>query len=164
MTLDRCSKEPELMTVLREQRWPEACEPSLREHVENCSHCGDLVVVTQRLQQARMESTRGVSLPPPGILWWRAQLQRRNEAIARINQPVVMAAKIAWLGLLAVVFGIVLWQKDGIDSWVRSLAPSGGFDWSASGTGGWAIALLAAAVGTITLLGGVAVYLVTKEE
>ena len=165
MTLSSCSREPELTMALREQRWPDASEVSLRAHVEKCPQCSELVAVTQALQQARHESTRVAPLPPPGILWWRAQLLRRNEAIARVNKPVAVAEKIAWLGTLAVALGVALWQRDLIGAWVKwlaNLSQSGGADWSS--TGGWWFALTAAAVGTITLLGGVVLYFVAKEE
>jgi hypothetical protein len=162
MMFKSCPKEPELTDALREQRWPEACEASLRAHVESCSECGEQVAVTQALQQARVQSTQAAPLQHPGILWWRAQLLRRNEAIARVNKPVAVAEKIAWLGTLAIAIGVAVWQReliaDGV-KWLGGLSRSGNF-----GVGGWSLALMAAAVGTITLLGGVVLYLVAKQE
>ena len=164
-----CSREAELIVALREQRWPEACEPELRVHVSLCSSCTDLVLVSQAMRQAHHDATEQALLPSAGILWWRAQVQRRNGAIERVNKPIVLAEKIAWAGTCAAALALTLWQRHQIGEFFSSLGKisqpvtlsAGNLLASADG---WTIALLAAAVGTLSLLGGVAVYLAAKQD
>lgn len=43
-------------------------------------------------------------LPSPGLIWWRAQILRKQQEKARIERPVKvmrMVATVAWLVLLA---------------------------------------------------------------
>jgi hypothetical protein len=157
-----CSRESELMTALREQRWPEACEPELRSHVERCHQCSDLVLVSKAVQQAHRQSTQAAILPAPGILWRRAQLMRRNGAIERFNKPIVLAEKIAWAGTCAVAVALTLWQRNLIGEWFSAMGKISDL-WLVS-VNGWTVALLGAALGTVSLLGGVAVYLAAKED
>ena len=171
MKLYSCAREPEVVTALREQRWPEVCEPELRAHVQDCSYCTDLVLVARAMQQAHREATREAQLPSPGILWWRAQVQRRNGAIERVSKPIVLAEKIAWAGTCFVALAFILWQRHVFADWFRSLwslserasLPAQDF-WTWSSTNGWVLALFAAAVGTLGLLGGLAVYLAAKQD
>ncbi len=168
MRLSGCSRENELLTALREQRWPDACEPELRSHVAHCSACSEVVLVAQTMQQAHSDATQEATLPSAGILWWRAQVQRRNGAMARVNQPVALATKVASAGTLAAGIALGVWQRHQIGAWFASLDKVAGnvhmadlMAWSANG---WAVAMVAAAVGTISLLGGVAVYLAAKRD
>jgi hypothetical protein len=163
MKLYSCARESEVVTALREQRWPEVCEPELRAHVEGCSSCTDLVRVAQAMQQAHRAATREAQLPSPGILWWRAQVQRRNGAIERVTKPIVLAEKIAWAGTCLVAIALIIWQRHNVGDWFGSLwSFSERASWSTAN--GWIIALFAAAVGTLGLLGGLAVYLVAKQD
>ena len=162
-----CSREAEVLTALREQRWPDACEPELRAHVEQCSYCSELVVVSRALQHARRDATRQAPLPSPGILWWRAQVQRRKGAFEKVNKPIVLAEKIAWVGTFAAALALGLWQRHPIAEMLSSLGKlplPASLSVTTLLANGWTVALLAAGVGTISVLGGVAVYLATKQD
>lgn len=166
-----CPREADLLTALRQQRWPDACEPELRAHVEHCAACSDLLLVAHAVQQAQRDGQPPAALPAPGILWWRAQLLRRNGAIERVHRPIVLAEKIAWAGICAVTIALALWQRHQLVDWFFSLASAAKPDpvfadrlWLFSTASGWTIALIVAAIGTLSLLGGVAVYLVAKED
>jgi len=152
-----------LKTALREQRWPKACEPELRAHVAACSDCTDLVLIARSMQQAHRNATCEAQLPSAGILWWRAQVQRRNGAIARVSKPIVLAEKIAWAITCAIALALALWQGHQIGDWWRSLGSLSEV-WTRSLANGWILALLVAALGTLSLLGGLAVYLVAKQD
>lgn len=109
MNLFLCSSEEELEATLRQGRWPHACDPDLRAHVEGCRDCQELVSVTQTLQKAKSNGEQLARLHSPGLLWWRAQLRRRNEAIQRITEPLALAETVGLLGLLA-AFCVLVWQ------------------------------------------------------
>ncbi len=89
-----CAFEKDLSLALHEGRWPAACDPALQAHVAACSSCSDLVLVTTALQRARAAATQVPALPSPGVLWWRAQVRRRNQAAERMSQPLVFTEAI----------------------------------------------------------------------
>ncbi len=100
-----CEFEKEISLALREGRWPAAAGPALCQHVAGCSSCSDLVLVTEALQNSRAVAARAAELPPPGILYWRAQLRRRSGAVERMSRPIVFAEVVTLLAtLLALAF------------------------------------------------------------
>lgn len=109
MNLFLCSSEKELEAALRQGRWPHACDLDLRAHVDGCRDCQELVLVSQTLQKAKSNGYELARMRSPGLLWWRAQLRRRNEAIQSIAEPLALAEKIGLLGLLA-AFCVLVWQ------------------------------------------------------
>lgn len=107
MNLYPCSREKELTSALKSGQWPEAGDADLRAHVEACSRCKDLVVVTESLRAARSVSMSAARLEAPGVLWWRAQLRRRKEAVERIGRPVSRAQGFALAVNLLLLVGLV---------------------------------------------------------
>ena len=97
MNLFFCATEKELEATLRQGRWPDACEPDLRAHLECCRNCQELVLVTLTLQRAKSNGEQLARLDSPGLLWWRAQLRRRSEAIQSIIRPLALAEKVGLL-------------------------------------------------------------------
>jgi hypothetical protein len=48
-------------------------------------------MLTQAFRGERAIAARAPRLEPSGVLWWRAQLRRRNAAIERIGRPILGA-------------------------------------------------------------------------
>lgn len=116
MNLYSCLWEKELQDALRQGHWPQACDPGLRAHVEGCRECQELVLVTQVLQKAKSAGQQPAPGHSPHLLWWRAQLRRRNEALQRVTEPLAFTAKIGLLGMLA-VFCLGVWQWSRLAHW-----------------------------------------------
>jgi len=160
MTLRACSKQSDVAAMLTRGHWPNACPPELRMHMATCRSCTDLVRVTQAFQQSRAAATAQAQLPPPGVLWWRAQLRRRNEALRRVSKPLFGAYVFALaITLLGAVGGIVFQARHGSPwlAWiaragVESLSPS---DLLASGGG---LAILIPVFAMVAVAGAVFVY------
>ena len=127
MTFRTCSFEKELAQALKDGHWPEGCGPELRAHVHACCNCSDLVLVTQTFQRARSESERTAPSGSPSLLWWRAQLRRRNAAAERVSRPITIAQIFAWfvIVLVGVVF-VASQYHHGLRwaSWWAELVPS----------------------------------------
>ena len=164
MIFRACAWEAELTQALRAGHWPDASGPELRAHVENCPACSDLVLVTEFMQRARRAAALAAHTVSPSLLWWRAELRRRNYAAERISQPINIAQSFAWLvsWLLAGVF-VVSQYRYGLrwGSWwseftaahmlrLRSLAAA---DLQ------WNLPLLISSVGVFLLLSAIALYL-----
>src|SRR5262249_19678265 len=109
MSLFACSSEKEVQAALRQGHWPHACDPDLRAHVNGCRDCHELFLVTQSLQKAKANGERLAGTGSPGLLWWRAQLRRRNEAIECVTEPLALAERAGLFGLVA-AFCVLLWQ------------------------------------------------------
>jgi hypothetical protein len=172
MTLRSCSQEAEIRQALELGHWPQSCTPELRAHVESCRACGDLVLVTTAFRGARAQSMQVAQLPPPGVLWWRAQLRRRNAAVERIQKPIVGAQIFAFAVTLAIAIGFVVWQvRDGWNwmKWLESLAQSQAFHWEvlwpfAGAKSGASLLYVAPALALLALAGGVVLYLSSEKQ
>lgn len=175
MTLRPCSHEPEIKALLERGHWPQASSPELQAHAAECRSCGDLVLVTQAFHGARASALSAANLPAPGVLWWRAQLRRRNEALERMNKPILGAQIFALAATLLTVVGLTITQAShGLRwlSWFASSAPQESASPSSQWTSAtltamlpsWNLTLLVPALAMLALLGGVVVYLASEKQ
>ena len=167
MTAFGCIREPEVTRLLHQGYWPEACPAELRAHVEGCPVCSELVKVTAALADERTQAMPQAKLEAPGVLWWRAQLRRRNMAIEKMARPIFGAEVFALAMALVVAAAVMVWQAGNWSEWIRdlpralhldallpaSMADSSGMLW-----------LLIPLLATIALLSGVVVYLVSEKQ
>lgn len=168
MTFGSCAYEKEISAALKAGHWPEGCDRELRAHVDACASCGDLVLVTQTFQQARSESVQTVPSIPPGLLWWRAQLRRRNAITRRVSRPLTIAQVFAWLVLGVVTIAVVTSQyRQGFRwiSWWSEFSLSRTLhSWALAAAGmDWNLALLIPGLGILVLLSGLVVYLAAER-
>jgi hypothetical protein len=111
MRLGLCAREKEVAELLGRGHWPEASGGELRAHVAGCRSCRDLVAVRQAFRADRLSAASTAKLDSPGVLWWRAQLRRRNAALARIGRPI-LGAQIFSVGV-SLVAAIVYLASQG---------------------------------------------------
>ena len=167
MTFSACSREKELADVLAKGQWPHACPDELHSHVADCRSCADLVLVAGVFQSARNRSVASANLPSPGVLWWRAQLRRRNTAIQRIGRPILGAQIFALAVSLLVAGGLLVSQGLHWMSWLEALPQSLHLEalWPSTlpnFAGG--LSLLVPVLATVALLSGVVVYLASEKQ
>lgn len=104
MRLGACQYEKDLAELLKRGQWPGLAAPEMRAHVAECGLCRDLVSATEAFQRERAAASMQARLESPGVLWWRAQLRKRNAALKQVNRPLVAAQVFAVaLGLVAAV-------------------------------------------------------------
>jgi hypothetical protein len=174
MTFSACSREKELADVLAKGQWPHACPDELHSHVADCRSCADLVLVAGVFQNARNRSVASANLPSPGVLWWRAQLRRRNAAIERVGKPILFAQVFALSIVLLLGLGLAVSQaRHGLNwlSWLDRFPQLqfGSFDLqvllpNTLFNSGWSLTLLIPVLATVAVLGGVAVYLASEKR
>jgi len=168
VTIRTCSCETELAQALKAGHWPDGCTPELRTHVEICRSCDDLVLVTQAFQNARSESCAAVPDNLANLLWWRAQLRRRNVANERTSRPISIAQSFALFINLAVAIVFAIWQyHHGLRwaSWWSELEVSRVlhlFDIGSMLDGN--LVPLICSIGMLAFLGGLVVYLVSEKS
>lgn len=164
-----CPHEAEAKAVLRRGHWPNACEPELRKHVESCDRCSSQLLVLHAFQSARAEAVQVAPINHPGLLWWRAQLRRRNDALQRVGKPIATAQIFALcISVLtaAALLGSLL--RKGVDwsSWlsVPSLSHLEALSFFASVKSDWGLFLLLAGFGALVLLSAVVLYLASDRS
>jgi hypothetical protein len=178
MTLRPCSYEKEVTELLARGQDPQSCTPELRAHFDACRSCADLILVTRAFQTARAQSAAAVNLQSPGVLWWRAQLRRRNAAVERIGKPILGAQIFALsVGILFAVGFLATQATEGLHwlSWFNGLswpsqqpqAPALHLDFlrpAALFNSGLSLLVLIPILATVVLLGGVAVYFASEKS
>jgi hypothetical protein len=169
MTFRSCGYESELAQALKHGHWPQGCGPELRAHVDSCGGCSDLVLVAQTFQQARSESEQAAPCSPPSLLWWRAQLRRRNTAAERVSRPITIAELFALFVYGFVGVALVATQyRHGLRwaSWWSELVPLRAFHLLpvASGQIDSILLLLISGFGVLALLSGLVVYLASEKS
>jgi len=172
MIFNPCPHEEEIAALLAAGQWPHAAPAELRAHASLCRSCAELGLVTSAFQTARTTAAAAAPLVSPGVLWWRAQLRRRNAAIERVTRPILGAQIFAFIVCIAVAIGFAASHADQGFGWISNLSVhvrTSSIDltkfWPASlalpGSTLWVLVPLLA---TLVLLGGVAVYLASSEE
>ena len=165
----RCAREQEVVAAIRSGGWPTACEPALRLHVDECERCADTVLVAAALRQDRAEAIQAAPLVSPGLLWWRAQLLRRQKAIEQVAKPISVAGTLALFASIIAVIGLAVGQRSQLAGWFSSVTSFPHLDafwvpgaWIHSGT--LPVVLLIVSGATLGLLGGFVVYLAFQRE
>ena len=172
MTFGPCVHEKELTRLLALGHYPSACSLELRNHVEICRSCAELVLVTRAFQTSRAQTAAAANLVSPGLLWWRAQLRRRNAAVERVGKPILGANIFAFSVMILFGLGFLATQAtSGLRwlSWFTQLpqAPAIHLEslWPSTLIGSaWSLPLLIPACATLALLGGVVVYLALEKQ
>ena len=169
MNLRTCSYEKELAQALKDGHWPDGCAPELRAHVDACANCSDLVLVTQTFQNARSESAREVPADSPSLLWWRAQLRRRNAAAERVSRPITIAQTFALaVNVLVAVVLVASQYRHGLRwaLWWQGITPARVLHLMSgtSATAGWNLLLLIPMIGGLVLLSGLVLYVVSEKS
>jgi len=180
MTLRSCIHEKEVADLVARGHYSQACTPEIQAHVSTCRSCADLILVTRAFQAARTQTAAVANLPSPGVLWWRAQLRRRNEAVERIGKPILGAQIFALSVSLVFAIGFLAAQAThGLRwlSWFDGISLDG-FSWPSQTpslhlesllpasliNSGVSLLVLIPILATLALLGGVAVYFASEKS
>ena len=151
-----CSYQERILAAIRAGAWPHAA-PDLCAHVETCNTCNDFALVAQTLRESRNAAMQAPPLPSPGLIWWRAQVRRRNAAIERMTRPIALAEKVALLIVFLAAVALVAWQYPQWTSWLANV-------WGPLSNFAQLPGLLALGLASLVVFGGVAIYLLKAKE
>jgi hypothetical protein len=116
-----CPRESEIRSLLDRGHWPAAASAELTSHAATCSRCAQLVLLTQAFRSDRARTAAAPRLEAPGVLWWRAQLRRRNSDLARLQRPLI-GAQIFAVALSLIAAAIFLaWQSKSALAWLADI-------------------------------------------
>lgn len=170
MNLYSCKYQREVTAALRERQWPEVCTPELRKHVEECAACRDLVLVSQSLRRTRQQTMSIAQPVSPGLLWWKAQIRRRQEMVERAQKPFAIFEIITMVVSLIVVVIFAASQRSVLKAWLDSFThtshpESSQFDWVQqlfAGSSLWLPLLISTVI--LGLAGGLVAFLIHRED
>jgi|SRR5262249_25455973 hypothetical protein len=114
--MKECIREAEIVEAVTSGRWPAACDPDLRTHAQSCHVCKDVVLVASALHEERDAEVLNAAVPSAGLVWWRAELRARRDAVRVAERPMKLvhslaAASAAGVGV-ALVGGMLPFVRD----------------------------------------------------
>jgi len=117
------------MDAVASGRWPKRADVELRHHVDACPICQDVAAVFSAISAEREDAWSRVSVPPPSVVWWRAQIRAREEAARTAIRPIAVAQAIAVACLVAAGIALMPFAWPSIAAAVQSV--NGAVDWIA---------------------------------
>jgi hypothetical protein len=164
-----CLREHELLDALQTSQWPDACDASLREHVEGCRSCSELLAVVAPLLEEQAMLVQEAAVPSSAIVWWRAQMRSRREAAEEAGRPISFVQGISLAcaaGLLATALGLFAPTFQRSFVWLTDVISWPGLSFAAAAeTLASPIVLAAiAAVGLCAIVAPIALYFTFRED
>lgn len=121
-TPEPCLHERDVLDLVAVGQWPARADAALRTHVTTCASCTEVAAVAVAVREWD-EAGPAVHVPDASVVWFRAQMRAREEALRKASRPVL----VAQLAAVVVVLAAVAWVGPGW-SWLTSSWP----DWSPS--------------------------------
>ena len=167
-----CRREQELIDAVESRRWPDRIDPDLRSHVDECSFCADVVEVVSALHADRDAVMENVQIPAASVVWWRAEVQARQEAAQVAARPISLVLAFAAASTVGVSLALLGRVAPVVGDWLNwlgvtllGLGRSGGFELGSLSTLGFSPGLpTLLVIGASVALAPVAVYLILSEE
>ncbi len=163
-----CEKEEEVIRARAEGLLAGDGEPArrltggaaLREHVTLCPVCQEALFLAELFERDQRALGAQASLPEADLIWWKAQLRARREAVRRAEAPVVFAEKAAWVAGTLSAAGLAAWQWPAIRGWLALIASAPILDPHSEPLA----ALFVAGLVSTLVLAGVSLYLIWSEK
>jgi hypothetical protein len=98
----RCEREQQVIEATRSGIWAS----SLRAHFRDCALCTQTELLAAALQENAAKLERRLDLPPAAMIWRRAQIRRRVDALQRATRRPFLI-----VGVLSALYSVVflLW-------------------------------------------------------
>jgi hypothetical protein len=156
MNNSECTREAEAMQIVHSGCWPDRCPEGLRSHITECSICADAVEIALAFRDDLEAALPDVHVPPPGLVWWRAELRARQEAMRKVSQPMTLVQ--AFGGACAVGVAVALLSR----AWPSVKEAIALIDPSTFSYPLWTMMIAAAIV--LLIVAPLAMYLVLSDE
>ena len=150
--MKECAREHEVVEAVTSGRWPGACDPDLRDHAMACHVCKEVVFVAVALHEDHSAALTDARIPSAGLVWWRAELRARREAVQAAERPLTLAHSLA----AAAAIGVGAALAGGMIPYVRELF--------AAFTGLPELGLIIGAFVTLLVVAPLALYFVFSDK
>lgn len=127
MKNDHCAFEEKIAAANRHGQWND----ELLAHVADCRICEEVGLVTGYLSESAAASHARTAVPDAALIWSRAQIAARQEAIEKAMRPILWARRFAFGTGAAVILAAITsaWPRISgffrgfVDSWRAHSAP-----------------------------------------
>mgnify|MGYP006162161733 CR=1 FL=1 len=99
-----CEREFDVLDAVMSGRWPDGCDEDLRMHAHHCEICHDLIQVAHAVRTDHLEDLQHVTVPPSGVVWWKAQRRARQEAVTAARRTIA-AVQTGTMAAAVIVVG-----------------------------------------------------------
>jgi hypothetical protein len=120
MTFRSCSREAEIVLMLRRGHGPDVGGEELRAHIRKCGQCREGVLLTRSFQEARCSSVVVAPMGSAQALWWKAQVRQRDAALRQVSRPMAWAQMFALVVGAIVTCGFLAAELRAAGQWVRN--------------------------------------------
>jgi hypothetical protein len=86
--IEECPNEQEVVEAIVHGRWPRATDAALVAHAAACVVCSEVITVASEMRADYDRARAAVSVPPAGLVWWRAQLRARRHIAEMASRPI----------------------------------------------------------------------------
>jgi hypothetical protein len=117
MRAPECNREMEVMETISSGRH----DASLDQHIQSCALCQDVVTVVRALHEERTEALAEVRVPPAGLVWWKAELRARQDAMRIAQRPLTVTHAFAGACAIGVGIGLLSQMLPWIQKWMSSM-------------------------------------------
>jgi hypothetical protein len=148
-----CAREQAVVEAVTSGQWTE----ELRSHASNCEVCADVVEVVHALHSDYAVASHEARIPSAGLVWWRAELRARREAMQAAQRPMTLVQAFGGACTAGVLIAVLIQTRP----WLMEWLPSGPID---------AVDLLrqhlplAFTLGVLLVLAPVALYFVFSDK
>jgi hypothetical protein len=160
MNVTGCEREFEVAEAIVSGRSPDELHAELRNHVERCAVCKDVILVADSIHKDYAGQLHSARVPPAGLVWWRAELRLRQQAVRTAERPISVVHAFGGacaVGVVLALAGSVLpWTKE----WMRIWMPG----WLGGLSRLPAIGLSIAGLGALLVAAPIAIYLVFSDK
>jgi hypothetical protein len=115
MSRIECRYETEILDAVASGRWPDRLDAELRDHVSSCGICSEVAMVSALYRDEYASAMDQVRVPSAGLVWWKAELRARREAVRVASRPITLVTGIAGAGTIAVLAALLLGYSKQID-------------------------------------------------
>jgi hypothetical protein len=107
MKLEECHRESEVVEAVSSGRWPDRC-PELQAHAQQCAVCTEVAAVAFALQENHTAALSQVRVPSAGLVWWRAELRSRREAVRAAERPLTVVHAFSGAAAIGVLVAVLI--------------------------------------------------------
>jgi hypothetical protein len=148
-----CERERNVLDAIAANRWPDRLDGELSAHVAACAICRDLATVAGAIAEDYGTAFEHAHLPSAGLVWWRAEIRARQQAIRAAERPITLIQTMVGVCGVAAALGLLAWA--GFNT--REI-------WEVLANQPVLLPLLYVAIGVLVLLGSVALFLALSDE
>jgi hypothetical protein len=95
------------MEIVSCGRWPDQCPEELRLHIAECAICTDVLQIALALHEDRAISHIDARIPSADLMWWRAEIRSRQEAVRKASRPMTVVEAFGAAAAIGVAAALI---------------------------------------------------------